>query len=108
MEMQMKHTLTGVRPDVADHSPTLVDPAANSLDGVHHVREQGSIAGFEGSNRLQVPLRDYQNMGGSGRVDVIEGEDGVGFDNKICRDFTSDNRTKEAIRHASVTASTRW
>lgn len=104
----MKDTLTGVGPDVADHSPTALDSGANLLDGLHQVRKQGSVGGFERSNRLHVALGDDQHMGGSGRVDVTEGQDGVRLDNEICRDSTSDNRTKEAIRHASVTGVKRW
>lgn len=99
MEVEMEHGLTGLLSDVGDDTvalyPQFFGNLGNDLKDVGHYR---AVALVDSSGRGNVHLGNDKEMGGSLRIDVIEGQTQIILIDFVGRDLTGDNFTEQTIR----------
>ncbi len=101
MHVHMKHGLSRAGADV-EHSPiTTLDRALprNLCCRQMTVTDEIRVFGFRFFESSNMFLRNHQHMGGSLRVDVIEGQRVLIFVNFFGRYFPANNAAKETISH---------
>ena len=95
----MKNRLSGAGADVEDGAVSLLDVALAGDMGGGEVAaaDQFGVGSFGFFQSGKMFLGDDENVGGSLRVDIFEGEDVVVLENFLGGNFAADDAAEEAI-----------
>ena len=78
MHVEVRHFLTAILADIGDHPVSAPGNAGNIRNMGDHAGEGGLFIGARGGGKVTPvdigPFRDHQNMNGTQRVDILEGE----------------------------------
>ena len=93
VQMEVMHGLSTVVSDVGDQSPAIRIIAAELSSYFRHIHPRGLpclIVGIEVIQRRNVILGNDENVGGSNRSKVAEGDRMLSLHHLVCRDFPRD------------------
>jgi hypothetical protein len=99
MEVQVKYALPGVGANVGYEPPSPLDSASHPGGNVEQRSQQLGVSSLQLFGGRYMAAGNNEHVRGSGRVDVVERHDIVGFDDNISRDLPGRDRAKQAIGH---------
>ena len=105
MQMDVKNRLAGVAVGVEDRPKSAGRDAAGLRDqrgASHHLADELVVVGGEIVERRDVPPRHDEDVGRRLRIDVVEGDDALVFEDDGGVDFVIHDRAEEARRHNGI------
>src|SRR6266540_4310123 len=100
VEVEVEHALAGVRPDVRDQPPSRAIDALSLRQvrrGLDELGQQRTVLVGDGRRRLDVILRDQEDVCGRLRADVAERHHPVGLVDHVGRDLAPGDLAEQAI-----------